>query len=77
MYKSLKRNLIISNMSADIVFWSGAGFISSYLISNIVFYYVDSRVEAPIFSPFTFIGLICGFVRGYTGKSVVEVLMTK
>ena len=64
-------------MSADIIFWSGAGFISSYFVSNITFYYVDSRTEAPIFSPFTFIGLICGFIRGYTGKSIVELIMEK
>jgi len=64
-------------MSADIIFWSGAGFISSYLLSNITFYYVDCKSEAPIFSPFTFIGLISGFIRGYTGKSIFELIMEK
>lgn len=57
-----------------IVFWSGAGFISSYLMSNIFIYYTSYDREAPLFSPFTFIGLICGFVRGYTGKSIYEVI---
>jgi len=62
-------------MTADIIFWSGAGFLSSYFISNIGYYYVNSHREAPIFSPFTFIGLICGFIRGYTGKSIAELIM--
>ena len=64
-------------MTTDIIFWSGAGFISSYFVSNIAIYYVNSRIEAPIFSPFTFIGLICGFMRGYTGKSIFELIMEK
>ena len=61
-------------MSANIIFWSCAGFVSSYLLSNIIFYYIDSRLEAPIFSPFTFIGSLGGFIRGYTGKSVFELI---
>lgn len=35
--------------STDIIFWSGAGFISSYLFSNKAFYYIDSRIEALIY----------------------------
>lgn len=62
-------------MYTDIVFWSGAGFISSYLLSNIAIYYVDSKTEAPFFSPFTFLGFVTGFIRGYTGKSIIELLM--
>ena len=61
-------------MYADIVFWSGAGFISSYLLSNIAIYYVDSKTEVPFFSPFTFLGFVAGFIRGYTGKSIIELL---
>jgi len=56
-----------------IVFWSGAGFFSSYLMSNILIYY-NNVGEAPLFSPFTFLGLIGGFIRGYTGKSVLELI---
>lgn len=57
-------------MIADIIFWSGAGFISFYLLSNITIYYNHSKTGAPIFNPFTFIGLIGGFIRGYTGKFI-------
>jgi len=62
-------------MNTDIIFWSGAGFISSYFVSNIIYYYVDSRIKSPIFSPFTFIGLIFGFIKGYTGKSIFELML--
>jgi hypothetical protein len=59
-------------MLVNIIFWSGAGFISSYLFSNIAFYRYVNSIETPIFNQFTFFGFICGFIRGYTGKSIFE-----
>jgi hypothetical protein len=62
-------------MYTYIVFWSGSGFISSYLLSNIVIYYVNAKTEVPFFSLFTFLGFVVGFIRGYTGKSIIELLV--
>jgi len=58
---------------SDIIFWSSAGFISSYLISNI-FIQRNEYSETQIFNSFTTMCLICGFIRGYTGKSICEIL---
>lgn len=56
----------------QILFWSGIGFISSYYVSSVLYFFIDR--EAPLFSPITYIGLICGFIRGYTGKSIYDVI---
>lgn len=62
-------------MEEHILFWSGAGFISSYYISSILIYKCDCN-EALLLSHFTVIGLICGFIRGYTDKSIYELFFS-
>lgn len=57
-----------------IIFWSGAGFFSTYVISDILFYHHIYKAT-PFITPLTIAGLVCGFIRGYTGKSIYEVII--
>lgn len=60
----------------NIIFWSGAGFISSHLLSNIFINNKNDLNHLRMLRPFTTICLLCGFIRGYTGKSICEAFCT-
>jgi len=64
----------------DILLWSGAGFFAGEIGAQIVLGIMNGNRGPPervtkIALAYGMIGLIAGSVRGYTGKSVIELII--
>jgi hypothetical protein len=64
----------------DIMLWSGAGFFAGDVAAQIVLGIMNGNRGPPdritkIALGYGFIGLLAGSIRGYTGKSIIELII--
>jgi hypothetical protein len=64
----------------DILLWSGAGFFAGEFGANIILSVMNGNRGPPdrvkrIALAYGMIGLVIGGIRGYTGKSIVELMI--
>lgn len=62
----------------DIVLWSGSGYLAGHIIASIIASISLTNSSCNINKlafGYGMVGLIAGGVRGYTGKTIVELIM--
>lgn len=58
----------------ETIFWTTAGGIGAGISANIFFHFVKPRQPVAAMSRWIAVGATCGLLRGYTGKSIWELL---